>query len=589
MAIRINGNGTIQQTNGDEAVFQSGDADTNEVLIWDGTDWVPGDALTAADLEDGVRYQEGTFTPVFFSGDGGITGITNIVDARWTRVGNTVYFVGRFTLVNSGNTASTDRVVVSGLPYDAADASSLSSTPGFQSASRSVWAQWYSSITNNSDTVSFTCFATNGTVTQAVPLTFAGSYITDDTTFVPAAGATVTEDIQGNIVGGGGISDAPSDGTQYARQDGSWTEVSASGSGADAWGYIASGGGIAGSLNIQSVTKTDTGKYSIVFTTPMPNSDYAVTTSITASNSVVQIRSQTATGFDVWTSTADSALLADRGFGFAVFATNALPPRGTTGADAWVNGKNDGTGAYASYNATVARRSGSPTGAYTVTFTNPMPSANYAVVVSQTNSNYTIGTTNQSATGFDVLIRDDSLALQDRDFHAVVHATNAQLPNTVTQEQIDQAVSGRYQQGTWTPKMGASGGDSTHTYSTNLGIWTRIGNRVTIEFECVIDVHGANGTGIAGVTGLPYLPENSNSYSGVINYSANFDAGYNPTTLRYSQSNPYQAFTFYKYSETSGHSNIGVGRYNVGTVVSGSASFITDDTTWTPINGATVD
>jgi hypothetical protein len=145
-----------------------------------------------------------------------------------------------------------------------------------------------------------------------------------------------------------------------------------------------------------------------------------------------------------------------------------------------------------------------------------------------------------------------------------------------------------YQQGIWTPKMGATNGDSTHTYTGTVGIWTRIGNQVTIHFQAEIATLGSNGTGIAGVTGLPYIPETTNSYSGVINYAAGFAASYNPVVLRSPLGGSYEGFAFYKYELSAGHSNVGVGRFNVGTVVSANATYITDDATWTPINGATL-
>lgn len=145
-----------------------------------------------------------------------------------------------------------------------------------------------------------------------------------------------------------------------------------------------------------------------------------------------------------------------------------------------------------------------------------------------------------------------------------------------------------YQQGIWLPKLGSTNGDSTHTMTGTVGIWTRIGNQVTIHFQAEIGTLGASGTGIAGVTGLPYIPETTNSYSGVVNYSANFSANFNPVALRSSLGGSYEGFAFYKYELATGFSNIGTGRYSVGTVVSANAIFITDDTTWVPVNGATI-
>lgn len=146
-----------------------------------------------------------------------------------------------------------------------------------------------------------------------------------------------------------------------------------------------------------------------------------------------------------------------------------------------------------------------------------------------------------------------------------------------------------YQQGIWTPKMGSTGGDATHTFSTNIGRWSRTGNRVIVDFQTEILTVGASGTGIAGVTGLPYVIDSTASYTGCINYAANFDANFNPVTMRYAVGSSYtEGFAFYKYELATGHSNIGSGRFNVGTIVSGVFTYLTDNTDWTPINGATV-
>jgi hypothetical protein len=146
----------------------------------------------------------------------------------------------------------------------------------------------------------------------------------------------------------------------------------------------------------------------------------------------------------------------------------------------------------------------------------------------------------------------------------------------------------KYQQGIWIPKMGATGGDSTHTFSTNIGTWSRTGNRVTVDFETAISALGANGTGIAGVTGLPYVIDSTGSYTGCINYAVNFDANFNPISIRYGAGSTYtEGFAFYKYDLAVGHSNIGTGRFDVGAVASGFFTYLTTDTTWTPINGAT--
>ena len=103
-------------------------------------------------------------------------------------------------------------------------------------------------------------------------------------------------------------------------------------SGAASWGEVASNGGKISGLNC---TSSRTGiEYTIVFNTPMPNDNYAVTLGGTATES--RAINKTANGFDVRTFVSDGSA-DDYSFDFAVHALNALPPMGGTGADCWVN------------------------------------------------------------------------------------------------------------------------------------------------------------------------------------------------------------------------------------------------------------
>ena len=118
--------------------------------------------------------------------------------------------------------------------------------------------------------------------------------------------------------------------------------------GASSWGSVAADGTIEGSLNVGSVTKTGTGVYQVVFTNPMPNADYSVTTSTPLFDTIVKA----ATGFTISLQGTNNPV--DGPFNFAVFALNALPPRGGTGADSWGSVNADGSTS-GSFNCTVSR------------------------------------------------------------------------------------------------------------------------------------------------------------------------------------------------------------------------------------------
>tara|TARA_B100001063_G_scaffold165254_1_gene154179 strand:- start:755 stop:5419 length:4665 start_codon:yes stop_codon:yes gene_type:complete len=248
------------------------------------------------------------------------------------------------------------------------------------------------------------------------------------------------------------LEEAPTDGQQYARQSGSWSVVTGGGgggsgpySGPAAWGNVTSGGSLSSGLNIASVTRTNTGVYDVVFTTPMPNAEYAVTATATGPSTFGRAASVTtisATGFTLQV-TSGSDVTYDQDFYFTVFSTNALPPARGTGSDAWATvEKQTSNGACtvpASFNVDSVTRASK--GLYNVVFTTPMPTANYSIVGSSVNTgdgsaDRLVTYRNQSPTGFSIDIRDGNGSSQDGAFNCVINATNATLPATIDEETI---------------------------------------------------------------------------------------------------------------------------------------------------------
>jgi hypothetical protein len=216
-------------------------------------------------------------------------------------------------------------------------------------------------------------------------------------------------------------------------------------SGASAWATFASDGSVLEALNA-SVAFVTTGEYAVTFTTPMPNANYAVTTGGVAPN--VQITGQTANGFTCNTSQADGGA-TNYGGSFAVFATNALPPTGGTGTDAWAvvdtTGQPTGAGTVytlaGSFNIAEVKK-GNAIGTFEVTFVSPMPSANYAVTGNASATDGVINTylADQTTTGFTITCRNADGLLNTNTFAFTVNATNAVLPDSFSAEQIQSVV-----------------------------------------------------------------------------------------------------------------------------------------------------
>ena len=202
--------------------------------------------------------------------------------------------------------------------------------------------------------------------------------------------------------------------------------------GCSAWGKINADGTLAGGLNC-TTSKVSTGQYQVTFITPMPDANYSVTQSGFNVGGWVNSNTQTATGFNI--NSTQAGALTDGVTYFAVFATNALPPKGGTGTDAWASVASDGT-IDASFN--VASVTKITTGTYDVVFTTQMPTANYAVTVGIDHPNSLGQATVRSKTsaGFQVFTGyiTDSQIIADFGFDFTVNATNATLPATLTFE-----------------------------------------------------------------------------------------------------------------------------------------------------------
>jgi len=235
-----------------------------------------------------------------------------------------------------------------------------------------------------------------------------------------------------------------SNGLTYLWDGEKWMVQSSSGgssttinyNGASAWGSVGSSGGLRNSLNVASVTYVSEGTYDVVFTTPMPDIDYSIVVTAKGSSSrSMRTNSVSATGFRVLARDLDN-VNADTAFTFAVHASNALPPQGGTGADAWIFMEFDGN-ARSSFNLSGT----SPSfGRYVYTFGTPMPTNDYAVVAQiagDADRNRFLTVQNQTTTGFEVTcVLEDGSTRQNQRHSVVVHATNAQLPDTITTNEL---------------------------------------------------------------------------------------------------------------------------------------------------------
>ena len=208
----------------------------------------------------------------------------------------------------------------------------------------------------------------------------------------------------------------------------------------------------------------------------MPSADYSVQCTVAEDTfSVVAYNTaRTANGFSIKIANSNDQRF-DLDFSAAVHALNALPPQGGTGADAWASIDGSGT-VDSSFN--IASVTKSATGQYDLVFTTPMPTADYAITTAAGNgSSASVFILSKTTTGCQIgVFSDITQTYLDTDFNVVVHATNAQLPDTVTQEQIDAVLNNWTRTGTTLSPTNAGddvdlgnialNADGTATYST---------------------------------------------------------------------------------------------------------------------------
>ena len=171
-----------------------------------------------------------------------------------------------------------------------------------------------------------------------------------------------------------------------------------------------------------------------------------------------------------------------------------------------------------------------------------------------------------------------------------VYSNDIVAPNIPTQGQIV-----GYQQGTWTPTIKSSDGARTATdYTSQIGNFTRIGNTVTAYFTLNLgSVTGLISTDSLKIADLPYLSFNgaggSYASSGTVHANGFSDSevvfvnillGSNTdmTNPIYFHSKAGPGATYYQLTWA---------QLGTGSLIS-QITYITDDTTFVPINGATV-
>ena len=149
-----------------------------------------------------------------------------------------------------------------------------------------------------------------------------------------------------------------------------------------------------------------------------------------------------------------------------------------------------------------------------------------------------------------------------------------------------------YQQGIWTPQIkGVSSSNTATNYSTQVGNFYRIGNAVNIGFTMnLANADGISTTEALVVGNFPYISANleGGSYWSSSSIHAN---ALSVKSIIYVNilisNNSTKSNPIYYGTDNGDYGQLIYNELGIGSLI-GNIQYLTDDTTWTPINGATV-
>ena len=100
-----------------------------------------------------------------------------------------------------------------------------------------------------------------------------------------------------------------------------------------------------------------------------------------------------------------------------------------------------------------------------------------------------------------------------------------------------------YEEGTWTPVIGASTSQSGQSYNVQTGRYTKIGNQVTLTFQVSLTNKGTMTGTYAQLKGLPFSTGTGSQTGGVISVWNNLNAGFSFICLYCEQSSSFAYFS----------------------------------------------
>ena len=136
-----------------------------------------------------------------------------------------------------------------------------------------------------------------------------------------------------------------------------------------------------------------------------------------------------------------------------------------------------------------------------------------------------------------------------------------------------------YEEGTWTPVLGVTDGNSTHTQINQAGFYVKVGRKVTIWGRADISALGANGNGVCSMNGLPFNSRTASLVEGgpAVVYSTGFTTNFVPQSTTLNTASDKLTFRCFGGTDRERFSStLGSGRYTSSSGVMIQGSYYTD-------------
>ena len=144
-----------------------------------------------------------------------------------------------------------------------------------------------------------------------------------------------------------------------------------------------------------------------------------------------------------------------------------------------------------------------------------------------------------------------------------------------------------YQQGLWFPDYGSTLDAPVFTASARDGAWSRVGNTVTIQGSIVVESVATAGTGNITLKDLPYVT--ASQEEGGRGVGSCYAGGWSNNQPTFGLAKQLTSeVRIYTYGSNNLSSSVGTSALIAGAALYITVVYQTDDTTFVPINGATI-